>query len=187
MTDPDIKSEFTELLFQDANSAVQSLNEKGAEDVYAVCIIANAGFFSGFGLVSNSKANWISKVQSNKDPTLGPEYFELSSAEWDWYDWQSFAKSSDYLMQLEDPFYEGELPFGDNEEELAKIVIAAVINVLKRLDLQNNLASNHAGNLYAGLAFSDASTRQEAYILEVGKAINNGHWSEKLFAFLGAS
>ena len=187
MNGSDIKSEFTEFLFQDANSAVQSLNESGAEDIYAVCIVANSGFFSGLGLASNSKANLISKVENNKDPTLGPEYFELSCDEWDRYDWKPFAKSSDYLVQLEDPFYDGELPFGDDEDEPAQIIVSAVIDVLKRLDLQSNLASNHAGNLYAGLAFSDASTKQETYMLKVGEALNNGHWSEKLRAFFGAS
>lgn len=187
MTGLDIKSEFTELLFHDADSAIRSLQEKGAEDVYAVCIVANSGFFSGFGLVSNSMANLISKVESNQDPTLGPAYFELSSDELDLYNWEPFAKSSDYLLQLEEPFYQCQLPFGDDEDELAQIVIAAVIDVLKRLDLQNNLASNHAGKLYVGLAFNDASAKQQRYMLKVGEALNNEHWSEKLRSLYGSA
>lgn len=180
----EIRSNLAERLYEDALSAAAALNDEGADDVYGVAIIANSGFFSGVGMVSNTESHRIATTREVNDPTLGPEYFELSVDEWDRYDWASFATTNDYLAGLEDPYYAGELPVTE-DDAFGELVISTVVEVLRRLDLRRRLQSRHATDLYVGLGFSDASEKQASSVVAVGEALNSQRWIDSLRTLYG--
>lgn len=182
----DIRTELTRRLLADAATAVDGLNAEGADDVYGVAVIANAGFFSGLGLVSNTVTHLTAAQAANPDDTLSPVYFELSAAEWNRYEWAAFAETNGYLAELEDRYYEDELPF-DDDGEFAELVIATVIEVLRSLDLRQRVVSRHAGTLYVGLAYADPGADQRAQILTVAEALNDEAWLERLRALHGSA
>lgn len=183
-TASDIQSELIDRLLPDALAAVDALNAEGADDVYAVAIIANSGFFSGVGLVSNTVAHLSATQNRVNDSSLSPEYFQLSPAEWNRYEWDSFARTNEYLGQLEELYYEDELPFED-DSAFGRFMAAAVVDVFRRLDLRQRVASQHGPSLYLGLGYSDPAESERSLVLAVGEALNDEGWSERLRSVYG--
>ncbi len=180
----EIRSGLVGRLLADTMTALDALNADGASDVYGVAIIANSGFFSGVGLVSNTVAHLAELRAQVNDPSLGSEYFELSAAEWNRFEWDSFANTNEYLNELEELYYEDELPFED-EDALDRFMIGAVVDVLRQLDLRQRVQSHHAASLYVGLGYSNPSEKEGSLVLAVGEVLNDQGWVGKLRTLYG--
>lgn len=180
----DIQSELLARLLPDALAAVDALNTEGADDVYAVAIMANSGFFAGVGLVSNTIAHLTETQNRINDPSLSPEYFQLSPAEWNRYEWDSFARTNEYLGQLEELYYGDELPF-DDDGAFGRFMATAVVDVFRHLNLRQRVASQHGPSLYLGLGYSDPAESERSLVLAVGEALNDQRWNERLRSLYG--